>query len=55
MHPLKWRHANECRLLTIGKTEVVSMYKGRCRGGGSRVRRGGSRGKRGGVGVGGEE
>ena len=43
MHPLKWKCANECQLLTISKIEVVSMYKGR------------SRGKRGGVGVGGEE
>ena len=29
MHPLKWKCANEYRLLTIGKIEVVSMYKGR--------------------------
>ena len=32
MHLLKWKCANECRLLTIGKIEVVSMYKGRSRG-----------------------
>ena len=42
MHLLKWKCGNECRLLTIGKIEVVSMYKGR------------SRGRREGVQVGGE-
>ena len=29
MHLLKWKCANKCRLLTIGKIEVVSIYEGR--------------------------
>ena len=32
MHLLKWKCANECWLLIIGKIEVVSMYKGSSRG-----------------------
>ena len=31
MHLLKWKCANEYWLLTIGKIEVVSMYKERGR------------------------
>ena len=50
MHLLKWKCANECRLLIIGKIEVVSMYKGRSRVGGEGIQVGGA-----GVGVGGEE
>ena len=32
MHLLNWKCANQCRLLTTGKIEVVSMYKERSRG-----------------------
>ena len=53
MCPLKWKCANECWLLTTGKIEVVSMYKGRSRG---RVWVGGEGvGIGRGVGIGGEE
>ena len=28
MHPLKWKRANECRLHTVGKIEVVLCIRG---------------------------
>ena len=48
MRPQKWKCANECRLLTIGKIEVTV-----CKGRGTGRRRVGVGGE--GVGVGGEE